>query len=293
MENQSVFPAYVTSFSKSTFIVPGQGRWKQFTSDGFDYAFAGGMISAQVLPNLNIQAGHGKLKIGHGYRSLFISDNSFNYPYVRITQQWFRGRLQYTNLYAQLSNLVSAAKKISPHTERLFQRKAAAFQYLSYNAGSKLSVGLFQGLVWEPADERNLQQLDLSYVNPIIFTNAIYYGLNGKRNIITGAEIKVRVLKQMELYGQVMADRFGNDSTTTEGGCQTGMKWYRSFGVKNLFMQAEYNIVTDSAYTHQASTVTRQSYYHYNQPLAFTPGSGSEYLMILAYRLTWCVPTKS
>lgn len=91
-ETQSVFPNYIETYNRGSGIVPGQGRWKTFKTRGFDYAFSSGFFSWQATKNINIQAGHGKQKIGQGYRSLFLSDNSFNYPYARITQQWLKGR---------------------------------------------------------------------------------------------------------------------------------------------------------------------------------------------------------
>ena len=50
-----------------------------------------------------MQFGHGKHFIGDGYRSLFLSDNSFNYPFLRIETKL--GKLQYTNLYAELQDI--------------------------------------------------------------------------------------------------------------------------------------------------------------------------------------------
>ena len=51
----------------------------------------------------SVQFGHGKHFIGDGYRSLFLSDNSFNYPYLMI--QTDLGKIQYTNLYAEFKDI--------------------------------------------------------------------------------------------------------------------------------------------------------------------------------------------
>lgn len=126
-ENQSILPGYLDNYVKATKVIPGQGRWKDFRSIGYDYAFTSAFVSVQAFKNVNIQAGHGKQKIGNGYRSLLLSDNSFNYPYARITQQWFKGRVQYSNIYAVLMNLVPASTYVNPNTERLFQKKRPPF----------------------------------------------------------------------------------------------------------------------------------------------------------------------
>ena len=156
-ENQSFFPNYLYNYANANTVIPGQGRWKAFKSGGFDYAFSSGYFSYQALKNLNIQIGHGKQKIGNGYRSLLLSDNAFNYPYARFTQQWFKGRVQYSNIYAMFMNLVPATKIPVKNAERLFQKKAASFQYLSINATKYLNIGFFQGMIWQAGDDKNKQ----------------------------------------------------------------------------------------------------------------------------------------
>jgi hypothetical protein len=282
-ENQSLFPDYIAAQSKVSGVVPGQGRWKTYKINGFDYAFSSGFFSIQPNKNLNIQAGHGKQKIGHGYRSLLLSDNSFNYPYARITQQWLKGRVQYTNIYAVLMNLVPASKNITPGAERLFQKKAASFQYLSINVTSRLNVGFFQGLMWQSADEKNRQHLTWQYFNPLIYSNLFAYGLNGKNNILAGADLKIKLTSKVNLYAQVMADRLNtNDSTGAGTGYQVGINCFDALGIRNFFLQAEFNSVGRGSYNNQG--ITDQSYTHYNQPLAYTPGNGQELILIADYK---------
>lgn len=284
-ENQSVFPNYLAGNARSTAVVPGQGRWKAFKGTGFDYAFSSGFISIQAFKNVNIQLGHGKQKVGYGYRSLLLSDNAFNYPYARITQQWFKGRLQYTNIYAVLMNLEPAAAKQNPNSERLFQKKAASFQYLSINPAKFINLGFFQGMVWEAGDDRNRQHLNGYYFNPVIYTNLLPYGLNNKNNLLIGADLKLTLTNSLNVYAQVMADDLSNSQATGNGwGYQAGLHYYNAFGLKNLFLQAEFNAVNEPAYYSPLGTSTNQSYSHYNQNLAFTPGNGNELVLIGDYK---------
>jgi hypothetical protein len=284
-ENQSIFPNYISNNNKLIEVVPGQGRWKKFKSTGFDYAFSSGFISYQPLKNLNIQLGHGKQKIGNGYRSLLLSDNAFNYPYARITQQYFKGRLQYTNIYALLMNLDSASVKPTPNAERLFQKKAAAFQYLSYNATKFLNIGLFQGMIWQAGDDKNRQNLTIEYFNPIIFSNLLPFRLNNKNNILVGLDIKLKITNLINIYGQLMADDLSNSKVVGNGtGFQAGINWHNFLGIKNLFIQAEYNSVSEASYVSPLGTVSNQSYSHYNQNLAFTLGTGSEAIFFIDYK---------
>lgn len=285
VENQSVFPGYLNDVTKSTQVVPGQGRWKTFKTTGYDYAFSSGFVSFQPFKRLNIQLGHGKQKIGNGYRSLLLSDNAFNYPYLRITQHWLKGRVQYTTIYAALMNLVPAAKVINPNTERLFQKKAASFQHLSINLGKRINVGLFQGLIWQAGDAKNRQHFTWEYFNPVIYTNLFSLGLNNRNNLLIGSDVKVKLSNSLNLYGQVMADQFKtSDSTNNLGGFQAGLNYFDAFGVKHLFLQAEFNQVSNGAYQRPTGSETDQSYTHYNQNLAFTLGSGQELILCADYK---------
>ena len=286
-ENQSVFPNYLETASRGIGVVPGQGRWKVFKIRGYDYAFSSGFFSYQVCKNLNIQAGHGKHKIGQGYRSLLLSDNAFNYPYVRITQQWLKGRIQYTNIYASFMNLVKASEKTIPNTERLFQKKAASFQHLSLNFTKWFNLGFFQGMIWRVGDKNNVQHFEWQYFNPVIYTNLAFYELNNRNNILIGSDLNIKITRKISVYGQVMADDLSNTRTVGNGiGYQAGIKYFDAFKIKNLFLQAEYNDVSESSYTSPITDTSNQSYSHYNQNIAFTPGYGKELVGILDYKFS-------
>jgi hypothetical protein len=282
-ENQSFFPTYLSVNAKTSAVIPGQGRWKEFKKTGYDYAFSSGFVSIQVLKNLNIQVGHGKQKIGNGYRSLLLSDNSFNYPYARITQQWFKGKVQYTNTYAVFMNLVSASSYVNPNTERLFQKKAASFQYLSANLSRVFKMGFFKGMIWQAGDKHNKQHIDWHYFNPIIYGNLITYGLDNKNNIVTGVDAKLKLTNKVNVYGQYMLDKAKTDSINARWGWQIGMNYFDALGVKNLFLQVEYNNVKQGSYA-SSSSASDQSYSHYNQTLAYTPGSGEELVLMADYK---------
>jgi hypothetical protein len=147
-ENQGFFADYFTKQYKALGVVPGEGRWKQFNNVGFDFAMAAGVASFDVNKNLNLQLGHGKNKSGYGYRSLLLSDNAFNYPYMKITSRFLKGRIQYTNLFAILTNLSTGGTVTPRGTERLYQKKPAAFQELSFAFTRFFQFSLFQGMIW-------------------------------------------------------------------------------------------------------------------------------------------------
>lgn len=284
-ENQSQFPYYISKYNNQTKIVPGQGRYKAFKTTGYDYAFSSGFISYQPFKKLNIQLGHGKQKIGNGYRSILLSDNAFNYPYLRVTSEWLKGKLQYTNIYAVLMNLTTGGAATPKNTEPLFQKKAVSFQYLSYNINKRINIGLFQGMIWNAADSMNRQHLDWQYFNPIIFSNIAFYGLNNKNNIVIGATANVKISNTISVYGQFMGDDFSNTFAVGNGwGYQVGAKYFDAFKIKNLMIQAEYNDVAEASYNSPFGTYSNQSYSHYNQNLAYTLGHGKEFVMLGDYK---------
>lgn len=284
-ENQSYFPYYISNFNNQTKIVPGQGRYKTFKTKGYDYAFSSGFISYQPIKNLNIQIGHGKQKIGNGYRSLLLSDNAFNYPYLRLTSQWLKGKIQYTNIYASLMNLETGGAKTPPNTEPLFQKKAMAIQYVSFNIHKRINIGLFQSIIWNAADSSNKQHLDWQYVNPIIFTNLATFGLNNKNNILLGANMGVKLNSNINLYAQCVVDDLSNSSKLGNAvGYQVGMKYFNAFNIKNWLLQIEYNDVAEGTYNSPIGTTSNQSFSHYNQTLAFTPGYGKELVALTDYK---------
>ena len=105
-ENQAIVPMYLENYVWSQdegeidFVLPGQGisrvsSWDRTTRD-LDYAMANGHVSCQASKHFNFQFVHGKHFIGDGYRSMLLSDNAFNYPYLKITTDVWKVR--YVNL---------------------------------------------------------------------------------------------------------------------------------------------------------------------------------------------------
>ncbi len=296
-ENQATYAQYIDDYIFSTNklfpqaanyqydVVPGQGRAKKFKTNGYDYAMASGYVSYSPNHIFNIQVGHGKHFVGDGYRSLLLSDNSFNYPYARITTTY--KNIQYTNLYTSFMNLTNGGVKTPPGVERLFQKKVGSFQMLSINLFRRLQLGVFQGMIWKAADSTNRQHVNFNTFDPIIGVNTAVYGLHNQHNILLGATLKIKITNSISLYGQYMLDDMyqqnnGGD-VRKKYGYQIGFKYFDLFTLKNLHLQIEYNNVRPYAY---AATSTYQSYTHYNQALAHPLGANFyEAVGFINYRL--------
>lgn len=284
-ENQAVFPKYISSFNDSFLVVPGQGRWKRFKKTGYDYAIASGYVSYSPGKHFNFQIGTGKHFVGDGYRSLLLSDNSFNYPFLRITSSF--GKVQYSNLYTSFMNLTDGGVKTPTGTERLFQKKAGSFQFLSWNIHKRIQLGLFNGLIWQANDSMNNQSLRFSYFSPVIYTSALSEGLKGTNNVLLGATLKLIITNSISFYGQYILDDIADDfikgSIHNKQGFQIGAKYFDLFGAKNLHLQLEYNQARPYTYAHEKPS---QSYTHYNQPLAHPLGANfKEAIAFVNYRI--------
>lgn len=269
-ENQAIFPDYIHRYVEKYRMVPGQGRVKDFKRGGFDYAMASGYFSYTPYNTekfkWNIRAGHGKNFVGEGYRSLLLSDNAFNYPYVKSTIEY--GMLQYVTTYAVLQSMDRT--RVSNITENLFYRKKASFHYLGINPHKRLHIGFFEGIIWQMQDTNSVKPFEPSYALPVIFANTLMYGLNDEHNAIIGTNLKFKLHKKITLYGQLVSDDFARSRFAYQAGV-------KSFEViKNLFIQAEYNNVKAFTYSH---AIPLQGYSHYNQSLTHPLGANFDELL--------------
>ena len=180
-ENQAVFPEYLTDYAKTNKVVPGQGHARTFKETGFDYANASAYVAIRPMYWLQGVLGYGKNFIGDGYRSLILSDNSFAYPYVKLTADVWN--IQYTCLYSQMTD------KRRVLDDETFARKNVVIHYLDWAVTKRFNVGLFDAMVCRGQDENGVRRgLDFQYINPIIFLRTTdYYVGASPDNALLGA----------------------------------------------------------------------------------------------------------
>lgn len=278
-ENQSFFPTYLNQYIGKNDIVPGQGRVKQFQTTGYDYAYASGIMAFRPSQNLSIQVGHGKNFYGSGYRSLLLSDNSFNYPYLKLTGSFFKNKLQYQTTHAALISLTRLPATTA--SEPQFIRKAGTFHSLGYSPIPQIEFAVFEGVMYQNWDSLGTIPLPSTYFSPIIFLNTAAKGLESSRTkSVLGLNLKVNPFRNIKVYGQVAMDSYAG---TTNTGYQAGVQVFDVFGLKDLHIQGEYNEIPRNMYKHQNTDL---SYVHYNGYMAHPSGGDlSEMLVILDY--TW------
>ena len=281
-ENQAFFIDYVDEFVREYKVVPGQGRIKSFKTSGFDYAMSSGYISFTPSEHFNLQLGHSKHFIGEGYRSLLLSDNSFNYPFLKLATTF--SKFQYINMF-------TAFQQVLPYDSRklVYQRKHGTFNYLSYIINKNIELGLFEAIIWQTSDTTYENKLDMNFVNPVILVRPFQYSMNSENNILLGLNAKVRLTKNIQLYGQLIVDNFDLSKSKQDNGYfenkygyQVGMKFFDLFNIPNLYILAEYNHVRPYTYGH---TLPFQNYSHFSQALSHPLGANfKEIVAIVRYK---------
>jgi hypothetical protein len=267
LENQALFPKYVTDFINKRQVIPGFGTFKDFDTLNVSKDFSNSSGSIAYRPNkyFQFQLGHGKHFWGDGYRSLLLSDNSPNYPYLRLATTFWK--IRYINLWAQMLDINRKTLDGS------YTRKYLASHFLSWNVSKRLNIGLYETIIYH--DTTGTRGIDLNYLNPFIFYRSVEASLNSESgNAILGLNLKYKITDNQLIYGQFVLDEF-NSKYISQGwwgnkfGYQLGFKSYNTF-IPNLTIQGEVNMVRPYTYSHY---ITTQNYGHYNQPLTHPLGS--------------------
>tara|TARA_Y100001933_G_scaffold265111_1_gene335446 strand:+ start:1496 stop:3142 length:1647 start_codon:yes stop_codon:yes gene_type:complete len=266
-ENQAKLLPYINSNATSSLVMPGQGRYKIFKENiGADWAFASGAVGYRASKYFTAYAGHGKNFFGDGYRSLLLSDNSFNYPYFKFeTTVW---NIKYVNLWAQLNHI-----GFQDAADRNWAQKYLSVHYLSWNITKKLNLSLYESISWLKADKG----FDWQYANPVIFMRPVEWQNGSADNVLLGSSVKYKISNKFTLYGQVVLDdlnfaelKKGDGYWGNKYGGQIGIKSYNLLNIYGLSAQVEYNIVRPFTYTHFDSA---NGHGHMNEPLAHPLGA--------------------
>lgn len=281
LESQAYYPKYVRQFS-GKFNVPGVGFKKGYNSslfgieNGVDFLLANAYVGASISKHVNIELGHGRHFIGNGMRSLFLSDFSTDYFYVKLnTRIW---KFHYQNIFGELQRFED---KMSG--DSLIPKKYFATHYLNFKVTPSIEVGLFETVVFAREN-----QFELQYLNPIILYRTVEGSIGSPDNVILGIDLKANMGHRASFYSQFVLDEFkvselfsGNGWWANKFGIQTGLKYLDLFGVNQLDIQLEYNAVRPYTYSHRSIA----HYSHYQQSLAHPLGANfREGLMKVYYQ---------
>ncbi|MET3112930.1 hypothetical protein AAKU52_000649 [Pedobacter sp. CG_S7] len=274
-ENQAKFPAYITDFITKNRVTPGQGYVKP---DGvIDFSQSGATLSYTASKYLNLQLGYDKNFIGDGYRSLFLSDNTYNYPFIKATGTL--GKVRYMAMFAQFIDFQDTPYD---ETQSPYPKKYGIFHYLSYNVNKRLSLGLFQNVMWA-------RESEFGYFVPLMFLKSAEFANGSPDKALYGFNGSYKIADRYVAYGQLMINEFrikdifsGRGHWANKQGGQLGIKGFDVFKVNKLNAQLEMNVVRPYSYS---SRTHFTNYGHFGQPLAHPYGANfKEYLSIINYR---------
>jgi len=283
-ETQGFYAGYYNRLSNSLkpsggnpAIVPGIGIAKDFKVTQYDLPSADANITFTPSKLMNFQLGYSRNFIGDGYRSIFEGDGASPYPFFKINTTFWK--IKYTNTYMWLKDVRPDAT-----LERTYTTKYMANHYLSWNATKRLNIGFFESVVWTNTNNRGF---DVNFVNPIIFYRSVEFSSSARSgNAALGLAGKYKWNNSINLYSQFFVDEFavgdmfgGEKSWRNKIGAQFGVKYSNAFGVKNLYLQGEYNLVRPYVYSH-SEVVT--NYGHNNQSMGHNWGSNFRELVGIA-----------
>lgn len=272
-DNQAILPAYVQERTDAApQVVPGEGVAKIFKTSGVDYLSARGYVSFHATTHIAMTFGHDKVFIGDGLRSLIWSDNADDHLMFRIhTKLW---RMQYMNMFTELANYDG-----SNIYNSLIHKKYAALHHLNIPITPTLHLGFFESIVFDRYNATGMESgFELQYLNPIIFYRAVESGLGSSDNAMIGTNWKWNFLKRFSFYGQFILDELvvgefiaGDGWWGNKYGLQTGLKYINAFGIDQLDLQYEYNMVRPYTYSYEDDNGS--SYTHYGQAIAHPLGA--------------------
>ncbi|UXP33336.1 hypothetical protein N6H18_05145 [Reichenbachiella agarivorans] len=282
-ENQALFPQYVQDYTSAYGVVPNEAFWKKYGDDGaVDFFTARGYFTVQATKHIGIQFGHDKNFVGNGYRSLLLSDFSAPSTFLKIqTKIW---KIQYTNLFTELVADAPYTTFGSNGTE-VFPKKFLTAHHLSINLTDNFNVGVFEAIMFHRGDSTS-SAFEWNYLNPIIFYRSIEQFTGSPDNALFGMDFKWNVIRGVQLYGQGLLDEMvigelksGEGWWGNKYSLQLGAKYINVLGVKNLDLQAEYNLSRPFTYAHESIFT---NYAHYRQPLAHPLGANFKELVVIA-----------
>jgi hypothetical protein len=283
LENQARFPSYLRNYIDSFAVVPGMIRAKEFKSDGYDYAIAMGQVSFKPSKYYNVQFGQGKHFIGNGYRSLFLSDNSAPYLFLRNNFAWKNWK--YSFISSSLINTNLNGILYAPHEwHQGFQKKTAHFKFLSYTLNNTIEIALFESCIFQIKDSTGF---NINTLNPLPIIQSIQYGLNDENNTALGLQITAKIPFKSIVYGQFLLDDMEThhlfaSRLRNKTAFQLGLKTQQEISSHKFFALIEYNHARPYTYAHSSP---QQSFTHYNQALAHPLGANfTEFVAIANYR---------
>lgn len=173
---------------------------------------------------------------------------------------------------AQLNRLENETDPAGPDENRYF-----AAHRVDYHFGSTLRFGLFETMLFGGAG----RQIDLYYLNPLIFFHGSQLNEGTNDNSAVGFDFSYRPKPGLELYGQLLVDDWQiekknqSDQEPAQYAVRTGL--FAVDVVANLDVRLEYTRVTNWTFNQMFS---RNRYLYQAEPIGDLDGNDYDRLLL-------------
>lgn len=272
-------PIFQKQLADSFSIIPYYGKFLSKDNNSYSLFSFTGELTYHPTKNIFFHLGRGKHFLGNGYRSLFLSDNSNAYTYVKTTVDIWK--IKYVWMYANLNDF----ELYNSQQDFTMYKKAAFIHYFSYNITNRINVNFFETIITNPYDQKgNRVGYEAGYFNPVIFFRPVEFYSGTSDNSLLGIGANLRLFKSLHLYSQIILDdmvvshlRDGSGWWGNKFGIQAGLKAYNFLNIEDLFVRGEINVVRPYTYSHGINVskegVANLNYGNYHQNLAHPMGA--------------------
>jgi len=266
-ETQTTLPEYAAAWVDTMKFIPGMIRMKPFGTNGFDYGVAFSQIMWQPFQNYGMRLGYDRFHIGKGYRSMILSDASQAYPFLMNT--FTRDNWSLSHNIASLHNPDFNNRLNIPLSESgVYQQKWFSCTYLTYSPKSWLNLGLFESVIFMPADSTGISFYPMSML-PVPLVRTIAVESQGLHHAMVGLLADATIKERMTFYTQIVADEINFSDLKYQQGIQGALQLGLRYSKAHSYVFSEFNLATNNAYT---SSHAWTSYTSNDQPLAHPTG---------------------
>lgn len=272
-DNVSFFKQFLLDDYRRRGNLYGESFVKRFgeRENGFNFFTARAYLTFRPIPAVRVKLGKDRAFWGDGFQSLVLSDQPTDHLFLNLhTRIW---KLSYVNHFAQMIDFIPGKSD----TEGTFPRKYSVFHQLTYQHSPRLSISVFESIVYSPHLANGDRGFEWQYLNPVIFYRAAEQAIGSPDNGMLGMSARIHLFRRLQLYGQLLIDDFnfgirdqGDGYWGNKYGYQLGAKYIDAFGVNSLDLQLEYNRLRP--YTYQHFSVAA-NYSHYGQSLGHAAGA--------------------
>jgi len=222
---------------------------------------------------LRLDAGKGALDWGPGRSgNLLLTNGAPSYGLFRL--QVSHGRVRYTHVAASLHarpGLIDTTRRWidNGHVRIFLRRKRLAAHRLEIEF-SKVRIGLHEAVIY---GDRGFEPL---YVLPVSVFVGVQNHLENRDNLMIGADVSVRPIAGLELYGAWFFDdmvKFNFDAFANKFAFQVGLFWVDPVGLADTDVRAEYVRVEPFVYSHNFDINTVE---HYDALLGYPTGPNAD-----------------